>query len=96
MEATIYVQINQYGSAIVAGTGIHVSAIGIAHESGQTDDELLSQFKLSQEQLYGALAYYYGHRDEIVARENAANQQAEELGRKGAEKLEAWRKKQNR
>lgn len=40
MEATCYVEINEYGSAVVTGTQIHVDAIGYAHEGGQSEQSL--------------------------------------------------------
>src|SRR5690606_15007033 len=63
MEATTYVEINEYGSAVVAGTRIHVDAIGYAHEGGSTEAELLEWFNIDRVQLYGALAYFYQNRE---------------------------------
>lgn len=65
MEATSYVEINEYGSAVVASTNIHVDAIGYAHEDGQSEQELLAWFKIDRVQLYGALVYFYQNRDVI-------------------------------
>ena len=82
MEAVKYVELNQYGSVVVAGTGTHVTAIGFAHEGGYSEQELLEWFHLSKEQLHGALAYFYGNRESLIAQENES-----------AELAKNWRKK---
>ena len=95
IEAVKYVELNQYGSVVVAGTGIHVAAVGFAHEGGYTEQELLDWFNLTKEQLHGVLAYFYGNRDSLLAAENEAAELAKKLAQKGTEKLEAWRKEQS-
>ena len=62
----------------------------------QQRQELLDWFSLSHEQLYGALAYYYGHRDEILAREKETAEKAEVMAKKGTKKLEQWRNNRNK
>lgn len=95
MEAVKYVELNQYGSAVVAGTGTHVTAVGFAYEGGYSEDEILEWFHLTKEQLHGVLAYFYGHRDELIAQEDEAAEQAKKLAQTGTEKLEEWRKKKS-
>jgi uncharacterized protein (DUF433 family) len=95
IEAVTYVERNQYGSIVVAGTGTHVTAIGFAYEGGYSEDELLDWFHLSKEQLHGVLAYFYGHRDELVAHENEAMELAKKLSNNGLEKLKEWKKKKS-
>lgn len=92
MEAIIYVEQNEYGSVVIAGTRIHVEAVGFAHEGGYTEQELLDWFGLSKSQLYGALAYFYDHRESLIATENEAAELAKKLSRDGLDKLKAWRK----
>lgn len=95
MEAVKYVEINEYGSVVVTGTGTHVEAIGFAHEGGSTEQELLEQFKLTKSQLYGALAYFYDHKDELIASEQEAAELARSMASKGTEKLKQWREKKS-
>ena len=54
--------------------------------------ELLEWFSLRKGQLYGALAYFYGHRDELIAHENEAAELAKKLSQDGLEKLRAKKK----
>lgn len=96
MEAIRYVEKNEHGSMVVTGTNSHVEAIGFAHEGGSSDAELIEWFHLDKEQLYGALAYFYGNRDTILASEEEAAGLAKEFSDKGANKLKEWRKKQAR
>lgn len=93
MQAIKYVETNEYESVVIAGTRIHVTAVGFAHEGGYSDQELLDWFSLSKEQLHGALAYFYGHRDELIERENEAKELAQDLSQNGLEKLRKLRKK---
>ncbi|MDQ7027944.1 MAG: DUF433 domain-containing protein [Anaerolineae bacterium] len=96
MEAVQYVEINEQGSVVIAGTRIHVEAVGFAHEGGSTEEELLEWFDLNKEQFYGALAYFYGHRADLIVSENEAVELAKELSQNGLEKLQEWRKKQSK
>lgn len=93
MEAIKYVEINEHGSVVVAGTRIHVAAVGFAHEGGYTEQELLDWFSLNKEQLHGALAYFYGNRDSLVQRENEAEELVKQQSQNGLEKLRELRKK---
>ena len=95
MQAIQYVETNEHGSIVIVGTRIHVEAVGFAHEGGYTEQELLEWFSLNKEQLYGALAYFYGHRDEFIAREQEAAALAQKLSQNGLEQLKAWRKKKS-
>ena len=94
MEVVKYVELNEYGSVVIVGTRIHVEAVGFAHEGGYTEQELLEWFSLNKEQLHGALAYFYGHREELLARENEAVELAKQLSGNGLEILRERRKKQ--
>jgi len=92
MEAIKYVELNEYGSVVITGTRIHVESVGFAHEDGSTEQELLEWFSLSKEQLYGALAYFYGHQDDLIGSENKAAELAKKLSQNGLEKLRAKKK----
>jgi len=51
------------GRPCIAGTGIEVSALVVAHiVHGRTVDEIASDYKLSLAQVHAALAYYYAHK----------------------------------
>lgn len=80
MQATTYVQLNEHGSAVVAGTSIHVDAIGYAHRDGTPEDDLLAWFSIDRVQLYGALAYFYEHQAQLHAETTAKVQDAIERG----------------
>lgn len=63
------------GSPVVDGTTIRVSDLAAYHVfDGLSADQLAAQFNLGLTEIHAALAYYYGHRDEIEAeiRDNTA------------------------
>lgn len=95
MEAVKYVETNEYGSVVIVGTGTHVEAVGFAHEGGHSEQELLEWFHLSKEQLYGALAYFYGNREALIAKEKEAAKLAEAMAQEGTQKLREWREKKS-
>jgi uncharacterized protein (DUF433 family) len=76
METTKYVEINETGSAVVAGTRIHVETVAHAYTGGYTEQEILDWLKIDRVQLHGALAYYYEHQDEIEKRINERAEKA--------------------
>lgn len=94
MEAINYIEINEHGSAVIAGTRIHVEAIGFAHENGCSDQELLDWFKVTKAQLYSALAYFYEYRDELIKSEQDAVEIVERLSNNGRDKLRQLRDSQ--
>jgi uncharacterized protein (DUF433 family) len=96
MEATHYIEQNKTGSIVVAGTDIHVSAVGFAHEDGSPEDDLLKRFSLTKEQLHGALAYFYGHREALLSEINKASELAQELSKESAVKVKKWREAMKR
>jgi uncharacterized protein (DUF433 family) len=51
---------------LIRGSDISVREVATRHQMGDTIDDLRHRFpQLNQGQLYGALAYYYDHADEI-------------------------------
>lgn len=92
MEATTYVEINEYGSAVIANTNIHVDAIGYAHEDGQSEQALLDWFKIDRVQLHGALAYFYQNRDALQRKTDDSIHQAMDDGSIQMDTLEKLRK----
>lgn len=89
MEVTKYVEINETGSAVVAGTRIHVEAVAHAYTGGYTEQEILDWLKIDRVQLHGALAYYYEHQKEI---EQRITERAEK-GRPDTDTLERLRQR---
>jgi uncharacterized protein (DUF433 family) len=57
------------GKAVVSGTRIKVSELARRYEFvGQTPDDIVADLPhLTLAQVHAALAYYYDHRDEILA-----------------------------
>jgi uncharacterized protein (DUF433 family) len=55
------------GKPCIAGTRIRVQDIFVLHElQGKSADEIVSRFpQLTMADVYGALEYYWDHRDEI-------------------------------
>ena len=51
---------------MLAGSGIHVHALGWANENGFPPEQLVLEYQsLSLCQIHAALAYYYANRDEM-------------------------------
>lgn len=76
MEITKYVEINESGSAVIAGTRIHVETVAHAYNGGYSEQEILDWLKIDKVQFHGALAYYYEHQDEIEQRIIERSEQA--------------------
>jgi uncharacterized protein (DUF433 family) len=54
------------GKPRIAGHWITVQNIAVWHERlGRSADEIASEYDLSLEEFYAALAYYFSHREEI-------------------------------
>ena len=56
------------GRSIIKGTRFPVSSVVIHYRRGLTAEDILRDFpQLTPTQVYGALAYYFDHQDEIDA-----------------------------
>lgn len=54
------------GKPCVAGTGLRVTDLVIAHLfHKRSPEEITSDYEISLAQVYAALAYYYQHKDEL-------------------------------
>ena len=75
------------GEPRVRGSDISIREVAQRHLQGNQIDDLRHHFpQLNQAQLYGALAYYYEHSDEIdrlIAERRAAQSAAKEHARAG-------------
>ena len=78
------------GRPRIAGTGISVRRVVILYQQGLTPDEIGDDFpQLTMAQVYGALAHYHTHREEIdadIAAEDAevARLEQDRLATRGA------------
>jgi uncharacterized protein (DUF433 family) len=93
MEVTKYVEINTTGSAVIAGTRIHVETVAHAYAGGYSEQEILDWLKIDRVQLHGALAYYYEHQETIEQRINERTEQAKADNSLEMDTLERLRKK---
>jgi len=75
------------GKPRIDGHRIRVQDISVNHEIwGMSPDEICNAYPgLSLAQVHGALAYYYDHRDEILAEIKADEEFVEEFKRKHPE-----------
>ncbi|MBX3060972.1 MAG: DUF433 domain-containing protein [Anaerolineae bacterium] len=56
------------GRPCIAGTSLEVAVIATARVvGGQEPEEIAADFELSLPEVYAALSYYYGHKQEIDA-----------------------------
>ena len=56
------------GKACIDSTRIRVMDVVWLHKEGRTPEQILAEYPdLTLEQVYAALAYYYGHKEEIEA-----------------------------
>jgi uncharacterized protein (DUF433 family) len=92
MESIQYVEEDKFGHLIIVGTRIHVQVVGFAHEGGLSEEALLKSYSLTKVQLYGALAYFYGHRDEIMTQIKEAYRSARKHKRLNRAKHKAWKR----
>lgn len=61
-----YATRNQAGTLLVAGSRVTMASIVHGFWRGETPETLVQSFpSLSLEQVYGAIAYYLAHRDEV-------------------------------
>ena len=75
-----YITRNKRGTPVLADTNTSIIPIGIAHENGTTETDLLEQYDIPRAQLHSALAYFYEHRDEIRAYEAETRRLIQEHG----------------
>jgi len=69
------------GRPTIAGTGICVSDLAIAHKSGDklSPEQLADNFRLNLGEVYAALSYYQFHQNEIDQEIDANAQEAKQL-----------------
>jgi uncharacterized protein (DUF433 family) len=91
---TNYITFNRHGTPVLADTNLNIVPIGLAHESGISERELLDRYGISRGQLHAALAYFYDHRDEISEYLAESERLLEENSTDIRDALEELRKRQ--
>jgi uncharacterized protein (DUF433 family) len=78
-ESKSYVQMDEAGVLRVGGTRVMLDAVVAAFQQGHSAETIRQQYPaMSLEEVYGAIAYYLGHLDEVHAylrRQDAAWQE---------------------
>jgi uncharacterized protein (DUF433 family) len=92
VETTKYIALNQRGTPILADTNTNIVPIGVAHEMGVSEQELLNQYGISRAQLHAALSYFYEHREEIRAYQAETERLLQKYGTDGQEAIDKLRK----
>jgi len=76
---TSYVE-QHAGGYRVAGTRVSLDSLVYAFQAGETAEAIAGQFPvLTLEQVYGAIAWYLAHRDEVDASLEATRIESENL-----------------
>jgi uncharacterized protein (DUF433 family) len=76
------------GKSRIAGHRISVQDVAIWHERmGKSVDEIASEYDLTLDEIYAALAYYHNHREEIEASIRAGAAFVEEMKKNHPSKL---------
>lgn len=88
-----YITKNERGTPILADTKTNIVPIGVAHENGVTEAELLAQYGMERAKLHSALAYFYEHREEIRDYQAETKRLLQEYGRPITETLEELRQR---
>lgn len=92
-ETTKYIKLNQRGTPVLADTNTNIVPIGVAHETGVTEEALLDQYGINRAQLHAALSYFYEHRDEIRAYQADTERLLQEYGTDGQAAMKNLRDK---
>ena len=93
IDKTLYIAKNQHGTPVLAETNTNIVPIGVAHENGVDEAQLIEQYGITRAQLHAALSYFYEHREELRAYEAETQRLLEQYGTSGKAKLEALRKR---
>jgi uncharacterized protein (DUF433 family) len=91
-ETTKYIQLNPRGTPVLADTHTNIVPIGVAHEGGVSEAQLLEQYGITRAQLHAALSYFYEHRDEIRAYQAETERLLQQHGADGWDAIEKLRK----
>jgi len=79
-----YVDRNARGTLIISGSRVSVGSVVHAFGAGETPETICQAYpSLTLEQVYGAIAYYLAHRDQVDAELAAQETEASRL-REGA------------
>jgi uncharacterized protein (DUF433 family) len=65
-QSQSYVSVDEHGVRRVAGTRISLDSVVIGFQNGESAEEIQRNFPaLNLEQVYGTIAHYLAHREEI-------------------------------
>lgn len=92
-ETTRYITRNQHGTPVLAETNTNIIPLGVAHEMGTSDSELLDQYGINRAQLHAALSYFYENREAIRIYQAETERLLAENAVDGNEQLEELRKR---
>lgn len=92
-ETTKYIALNRHGTPVLAETNTNIVPIGVAHENGASESQLIEQYGISRAQLHAALSYFYDHRDELREYQAETERLVEQHGSSGKAKLDELRKR---
>ena len=92
-ETTKYITHNQHGTPVLAETNTNIIPLGVAHELGTRESELLDQYGISRAQLHAALSYFYENREAIRVYQAETERLLVKNSVDGNEKLEELRKR---
>jgi uncharacterized protein (DUF433 family) len=93
IDKTLYITKNQHGTPVLAETNTNIVPIGVAHENGADETQLIEQYGITRAQLHAALSYFYEHREELRAYEAETQRLLQQYSTSGKAKLEALRKR---
>jgi uncharacterized protein (DUF433 family) len=92
-KATRFITHNQHGTPVLTETNTSIIPLGIAHEMGAGEAELLDQYGISRAQLHAALSYFYENREAIRIYQAETERLLAENAVDGNERLEELRKR---
>ncbi|MCI0712971.1 MAG: hypothetical protein L0154_22640 [Chloroflexi bacterium] len=92
-ETTRHITHNQHGTPVLAETHTNIIPLGIAHEMGTSESDLLEQYGISRAQLHAALSYFYENREAIRAYQAETERLLDEHAVDGNKRLDELRKR---
>ena len=91
-ETTKYIKLNPRGTPVLTETNTSIVPIGVAHEGGISEAQLLDRYGITRAQLHAALSYFYEHREEIRAYEAETERLLRQHATNGWDAIEELRK----
>jgi uncharacterized protein (DUF433 family) len=92
VETTKYIRLNQRGTPVLADTNTNIVPLGVAHEAGVSEENLLEQYGINRAQLHAALSYFYENREDIRKYQAETERLLQQYGTDGQEAIDKLRK----